>query len=66
MKKIALYSLVALLSLGAVSCSERERRKKKHAFDDELELIEKAKKATEKASKKAEKQLEEIEKALDD
>lgn len=56
-----LIVLICVFSL--FGCSEKEKKRKKHALDDELELIEKAKEVSkdiEKAHKKRMKDLEDL------
>lgn len=54
-----LVLMICVFSL--LGCSEKERKKKKHALDDELELIEKAKEVSEDIKKAHKKRMKDLE-----
>ncbi len=60
MKHFLLALFAVTLVFGTLGCSKKERRKGKHALDDELELIERAKEVAEDIEKSYEKKKKKL------
>ncbi len=58
--KFHLILVAAILSLSVLSCSTKERKNDKHAMDDELEMIKKAKEVSKEIEETYEKRLKDL------
>jgi hypothetical protein len=60
MKQFLMILCAATLVVGTLGCSKKERRKGKHALDDELELIERAKELADDIEKSYKKKMKDL------